>query len=628
MREEAAEEVHQIDQLAAFSSTAAYSVVRTRRTDTNISPSETNGSVTSANASKWSGRIMDRLRLEIRSVPAPVILLVAVMIAMFANIPAIRPENMTDTGLVSVLPLGWFVELGLLIVSFGLAMYDKDCPQILRTTHVVVFIVLIHGTPDLVYGTLRYSWAWKHIGVIDFIGRTGVVKPSDPPFSPYYNWPGFFTLFSIAKSFAGAKSALAFASWAPVYFNLLLLAPLSAFFGSFTKDKRVVSLACWLFYIGSWIGQDYFAPQALNFILYVVILVLWLRILDPDLSYISKPTRRAAMVMMVLLQLAVASSHQLTPFMMTLALIALVAHRRGRGWRIAASSAVITVGWLLTGARTFALANLRSVLDGFGSISENANSTVSDLAKASSGQLIVAQMGRVLSVSMVILAIVGIVRLRRSKLVRVPLILLAVPISMLAASSYGGEIVFRVYLFALPAIAFFAASALAPRTDDGRWTLRRSILVAAVSMPLIASMLLAHYGGERQYHFTHQEVIGSKWLYANAPAGSLVIGVTSNLPWGFEHYEDYRYRWLGAEDDVTRSLLVSDPVRAVNDAIEKRPGIANYVVLSRGQQAQVEANGVLPVGAVEQMKIKLIASGAFTVAHQNVDMTVLVRVAR
>lgn len=584
--------------------------------------------VTFTRAARETAGFNVRIRSGISAAPASVILLAAAVIALFANIPGIRPENMTDTGLVSVLPLGWFVELALLIISFGWAMYDEDCPQIVRTAHVVGFIVLIHGTPDLIYGTLRYSWAWKHIGVIDFIGRKGVLKPSDPPFSPYYNWPGFFTLFSLARSFAGARSALAFASWAPVYFNLLLLAPLKAFFGSFTIDRRVVTLACWLFFVGSWIGQDYFAPQALNFILYVVVLVLWLRILDPDLSDVTPGTRRAAMVIMVLVQLAVASSHQLTPFMMTIALVALVAYRRGRGWPVAASSAVITVGWILTGARTFVLANLRSVLDSFGSVSENASSTVSDLAKASAGQLIVAQMGRVLSVSMMILAIIGIVRQRRSKQTRLPLILLVMPITMLAASSYGGEIVFRVYLFALPATAFFGASALAPRADTRRWTLRRSILVVGVSMPLIASMLFAHYGGERQYHFTHQEVAGSKWLYANAPSGSLLIGVTSNLPWGFEHYEDYRYRWLAAEDDLTRSMLVTDPGRAVNEAIEARPGVANYVVLSRGQQAQVEANGILPVGAVEQMKTTLVASGEFRVAFQNVDVTVLIRVPR
>jgi hypothetical protein len=619
MADQAAEDV-QIDAHAGFFS-------RSSRTETGML-SEADRLVAKTTPAKSAASLLGRFRAGVLSAPAPVILLTAVLIAMFANVPGIRPANMTDTGLVSVLPLGWFVELGLLIVSFGLAMYDEDCPQLVRTAHVVGFIVLIHGTPDLVYGTLRYSWAWKHLGVVDYIGRTGTVNTRDPLYSPYYNWPGFFTLFSLATKFAGAKSALAFASWAPVYFNLLLVAPLKAFFGAFTTDRRVVTLACWLFFIGSWIGQDYFAPQALNFILYIVVLVLWLRVLDPNLSYISAASHRAAMVLMVLLQLVIASSHQLTPFMMTLALIVLVVYRRGRGWRIAASSAVVSFGWVLTGARTFVLANLRSVLDNFGTISQNANSTMIDLARVSEGQLIVAQMGRALSAAMVLLAVIGVVRLRKLRPMRVPLILLATPVAMLAASSYGGEIVFRVYLFALPPVAFFAASALAPKAGIGCWTLRRSLLLTAVSIPLITGLLFAHYGGERQYHFTHQEVAGSEWLYANAPSGSLVIGVTSNMPWGFGRYEEYRYRWLGAEDDVTRSLLVTDPRQAVDEAIEAKPGVANYVVLNRGQKAQVEANGVLPIGAIDTMRSTLIASGEFTVAYQNPDMEILIRVQR
>lgn len=623
MREETAEDVYSINQLAGFSSKAANSALRTLPPETNSWSSETNVSVTSI-ASKPKGPMLDRVRSGIRSAPAPVIMLAAVMVALFSNVPGIRPENMTDTGLVSVLPLGWFVQLALLIVSFAIAMHAKDCPPIVRTAHIVCFIVLIHGTPDLVYGTLRYSWAWKHIGVVDYIGRTGTVNPHDPLYSPYYNWPGFFTLFSLAKSFAGAKSALAFAAWAPVYFNLLLLAPLSAFFGSFTKDKRLVSLACWLFYIGSWIGQDYFAPQALNFILYIVVLVLWLRFLDPDLSNITKSTRRTAMVIMVLLQVAIATSHQLTPVVMTLALTTMVVLRKGRGWRVAASAVAINAAWLASGARTFTARNLKSVADGFGSVTENANSSLSDLAKASSGQLIVAQMGRALSTAMLVLAIVGIVRMRKSKSLLVPLALMALPGMLLVASSYGGEIIFRVYLFALPGAAFFAAVALAPR-EQSRWTLRPSALLAGLSVPLIGAMLFAHYGGDRQYHFTRDEVSGSEWLYSNAPAGSLVIGLTSNLPWAFEHTEQYRYRWLATEDDPVRQQIINDPVQTVNDAIDAKPVAASFVILNRGQQVQVEANGILPVGAVQNVQTKLLSSGRFRIVFQNADVTVMKR---
>ncbi len=566
------------------------------------------------------------LRSVIDAAPGPLVLLLAAAVAMVADIPQVRPEQMTDTGLVSVLPLGWFLSLGLIVISFVWTLVDERCPNWLRTAHILMFIVLIHGTPAMVYGTLRYSWAWKHIGVIEYFQRKGALNPSEPVLGPYHNWPGFFTLWAFATKFAGAKSALAFASWAPVYFNVAMLAPLTAFYRSFTRDNRLVALALWIFYIGSWVGQDYFAPQALNFILYIVILVLWLRFLDPSLTDISRSVRRSATVLLLLLEATVASSHQLTPVMMTMALVVFALLRRGRGWLFATSSAIITIGWLATGARTFMSDNVQAVLKTMGSLSSNANSTFIDLAQASSGQLLVAKMDRALSISILLLAAVGVVRLRGARMSWVPLGLLAVPLSLLGASSYGGEIVFRVYLFALPAAAFFGAVALAPTWGTRLWSIPRAVLICAVSMALLVGMLFAYYGKERMFHFTRQEVRGSQWLYDNAPAGSLIIGVTSNLPWAFTHYEQYQYRWLGTEDPSTRLQLIEDPIGAINAAIDAKPAVNEYVILNRGQRVEMEATGKLPVGAVERIGVALRTSARFTVVFDNPDVTVLQRV--
>jgi hypothetical protein len=139
--------------------------------------------------------------------------------------------------------------------------------------------------------------------------------------------------------------------------------------------------------------------------------------------------------------------------------------------------------------------------------------------------------------------------------------------------------------------------------------------------------LFAYYGKERMFHFTRQEVAGSVWLYDHAPPGSLVIGVSSNLPWAFTHYEQYQYRWLGAEDVPTRRQLIDDPVGAIEAAIVAKPGVANYVVVNRGQRVEMEATGKLPTGAFDRIAPTLQASGRFTVAFSNRDVTVLQRLA-
>ena len=56
---------------------------------------------------------------------------------------------------------------------------------------MVALVAATHGTPALLYGTLRYSWAWKHLGIIDYIHRHGSVDPSLKTLGVYHNWPGF-----------------------------------------------------------------------------------------------------------------------------------------------------------------------------------------------------------------------------------------------------------------------------------------------------------------------------------------------------------------------------------------------------------------------------------------------------
>ena len=39
--------------------------------------------------------------------------------------------------------------------------------------HVVALVAILHATPSILYGTLRYAWAYKHVGIVDYIQRHG-----------------------------------------------------------------------------------------------------------------------------------------------------------------------------------------------------------------------------------------------------------------------------------------------------------------------------------------------------------------------------------------------------------------------------------------------------------------------
>ena len=93
----------------------------------------------------------------------------------------------------------------------------------------------------------------------------------------YHNWPGFFALGALLTEVAGFNSALSFASWAPLFFNLIDLGALLLILRACTTDRRLIWLSVWFFYLTNWVGQDYFSPQGLNFFFYLVIMAILLQ---------------------------------------------------------------------------------------------------------------------------------------------------------------------------------------------------------------------------------------------------------------------------------------------------------------------------------------------------------------
>ena len=80
----------------------------------------------------------------------------------------------------------------LLLVGGFLASLYRNQREWVLGFYLVTYIALIHATPAVLYGTLRYSWAYKHVGIVDYILRTGTVDPTIGVGGIYHNWPGFF----------------------------------------------------------------------------------------------------------------------------------------------------------------------------------------------------------------------------------------------------------------------------------------------------------------------------------------------------------------------------------------------------------------------------------------------------
>ena len=121
------------------------------------------------------------------------------------------------------------------------------------------------------------------------------------------------------------------------------------------------------------------------------------------------------------------------------------------------------------------------------------------------------------------MALLGAWRSWRVRGLRVTAILLMVlPGMLVLMTGFGGEVLFRAFLFAAPFIAFLAAAACLPR--DGRgFPWRNLVATALLTAVLLPGFLLSYYGKERQNYFTPAEVagggVGRQQGTARLPAG-------------------------------------------------------------------------------------------------------------
>lgn len=571
--------------------------------------------------------------------------LIGALALWIAGLGSIDVTAMTDLGLASVLPVTVWAAGGIAILGFGLSLRPATVDGPLPFVHLIMLILVLHATPAIAYETLRYSWAWKHLGIVDFIQRHGGVDPDAAFLSAYHNWPGFFALSAmIANLFNLNTVALAeIVRFFPVLLNLVFAALLPLIYRQLSPDRRLAWTATAIFVVGNWVGQDYFSPQGTAYALYLAMLVLCLGPLalsqHPRLAGASAPTpgrfrnwasrgepaimaagkraKRTASLGVLLLILAIVVTHQLMPLLVILALFVLVLlGRLSFGFLLFA--AIAEVLWLFYFADVYVSGVFRDLVADFGQLNAETVGKMVDFSLASPGQRLVSLASRGLTGAVGVLAIAGgIRRLRHGHRDATAIALTIVPLLLLVATSYGGEIVFRLYYYALPFLAFFGAALFFPVAGK-RAGLMSVLLLSGLLMLLAAGFVLANNGKDRQYRFTHQEVAAATWLYETAPDGALIIEGARNYPSQFMNYERFAYVPLAEELPEEIAAVIANPVSVLGRWLQRSPS-GGFIIFTRSQKAYLDDVGVMPVGSLDRIEASLLASARFKLVYANDD---------
>ncbi|MEU7072529.1 glycosyltransferase [Streptomyces narbonensis] len=570
-------------------------------------------------------------------------------------------ERMRDLGLLQVLPPLFWVAAALLTLGFCLALTDRRTHSAWLTGYVLALIALLHATPTLLYPTLRYSWAWKHLAVIDAMIRHGGEVPNADKFSVYNDWPGFFQLHALFLQTTGLDSSVGYAAWTPPFANALLLAPLLLLYRSVTRDRRLVWGAVWIFYSCSWVGQDYFAPQSFAFLLFLTIIALLFRQLrapaataastaaakpsaDAKSSATSKssgaseaaadallpgpdPQRRAGwppglLAAVVVIVGAIVVSHPLTPLMLISALAMLSLPRRTRRLAVPVliAAVVLTAAWDMTVARSYISVNITNLIDSLTEPDKNVSSGLAALGNAAPGQILLSWVDRGLSAAVAVLALAGLLVRRWTRRTGLPL-LAAAPLPLLAVNAYGGEMLFRAYLFALPAAAFLVAALLLPPGD--RRHVPRTLAVYPLFLAMIGALVFGYYGKEALNQYTLKEVAAARYVIEHAPSGSTFVTLTEDVPDLDLDYEKHHRVQLAYQEKDELQQLVHDPLEGVEGyvygATDESPA---YIVLSRAQDMNLYVTGALPADLPERLESALSGAPGFTKVYDNGDAIV------
>ncbi|MHB1570665.1 MAG: hypothetical protein ACYC0H_15875 [Solirubrobacteraceae bacterium] len=532
----------------------------------------------------------------------------------------------------------WFV-LGLVVLLAGFVreLHRSEPRTWLLALELFGLVVAVYSTVPIIFGVPEYAWVYKHVGIASAFQAYGRITD---PTNIYQQWPALFAAVAAISSLAHT-SPLSFAAWAPLAFELADALLLIAIFRLLT-GRRIAWLAVALYEgMVAWVGQDYLSPQAFGHLLWLAIALIilrWLRapatgsasvprgrvarLQAPLVSGLepaprtTRAVRVGALSIVAAIYFAIVAAHQLTPYVALagvggLTLLDLVRPR----WLLALL-AVIAIAYLVP--------RYQLIASDFGGLFSGGN-PIQNAAGASGtyhagAEATTAQIVRFLAAGMWFMALAAIARRRRALgSVAIPAVLAFSPFVILGAQSYGGEAIYRVYLFSAPWCALLIASALS-ETSLPRGLPRWSVSGAVCGVVLFAG-LQGLYGPVSVNAFTPEEVNASLWLYAHIPRGSLIVLPGINFP-AVEtaDYNHYELQVMPADPQVGQSWMNEGNLAEVQSWLGSLGQKSGYIVTSRSMSASADYYGA-PQGYAKL--VRAISSALHgSVVYQNRDATI------
>ena len=430
------------------------------------------------------------------------------MVLTLVSAASIRHLDPGWGGLLGAISPAWYVGLATLVVAISLGQRSSN---FFAGLPVVVLQFVIAASSAIVFDAPRYAWTVKQLGVTSYVMLHGSTNAS---IDIYQAWPGLFTGVAWLTRVSHLSSPLGVARWWPPVIDLATLLVVYHLASLVLRDSRRAWLAATLFVVGYTINDsDYFSPQSVAYLISIAIFVVVFRHRDD-----RSPMTRAHWVLLSTFSFAEAITHQLSPYMVTGALIVLVLFRRARtDWAPAITLAPAAVWALLHFSYVRSNVSFTAFLHIFTNLLTPGVSGGGPAPGTLANVVRYFQGGSALLLGFIALA--ALIRYRTNLHVAIA-VCAASGGALILANSYGNEAAFRVVLFALPWLVILA-STFEPTSRLFSVIFWPLAVVALLSMYLVADM-----GLDFVYAVRQGDLQAIQKFESTAPVGStlLIIG--------------------------------------------------------------------------------------------------------
>ncbi|MFW0786025.1 hypothetical protein AAFP35_16045 [Gordonia sp. CPCC 206044] len=465
-----------------------------------------------------------------------------------------------------------------------------------------------------------YAWTYKHVGLVDFVSDTGALPPSFVDI--YTRWPGFFAGAAWFGSTTGVDPVDAAHWFAPVI-HVLIAAAIWSLSRSLGVSVRAGLIAVMCAELVNWVGQDYYSPQAVSMILAITIIAL----------FAGSRSATAAAYFAIPLVAVLACTHQLTPvWVLGCAGMLTLINRVRPIWLVVACAAV----WL-----AYFLPRMSSVMK-YGLFTgsnplKNAKTNIGSATGDSAARTFTETVDRGVAFAVWVSAVVAFLYLwrRRKHDWALPIVAFS-PVLLLVGQSYGGEAIFRVFLYSLVGCSILVGVALSEVLPDRtssettrtqRFPRLRSVIVTVAVSAVAVGALHGYYSGWAYNVITPSQVQLSRQMLAEAQPSTVIVRMAPagwpERPSGdyvriAEANPGYDRPLVFLKNSLSRGFPTDEDLDFLNN-LGRFAGGGFYLVLPRQMSVYSDYFGYFRQGAIESLITRLDREPNWVRTHDDPD---------